>query len=61
VPGVWLTLKLQVEAGRLTAWVDGVEVLSVSPTLVEPTPGRVGLFVDIGTEAYFSKLRIARP
>jgi hypothetical protein len=29
--------------------------------LVEPTPGRVGLFVDIGTEAYFSKLRIARP
>lgn len=58
VPGVWLTLKLQVETDRLTAWVDGVEVLCVAPTLVAPAPGQLGLFVDIGTEAFFRRLRI---
>jgi hypothetical protein len=51
VPGVWLTLKLQVGNDRLAAWVDGVEVLSVSPTLVASAPGQLGLFVDIGTDA----------
>jgi Domain of Unknown Function (DUF1080) len=58
VPGTWMTLKLHIDGSRLTAWVDGVEVLSISPTLIAPTIGQLGLFVDIGTEAYFSNLRI---
>jgi hypothetical protein len=53
-----LSLKVLVDGDRLTAWVDGVEVLSVAPSLVEPSRGRIGLFVDIGTEAYFANLRI---
>lgn len=58
VPGVWLTLKLQIDSDCLTAWIDGVEVLSVAPTLVPASRGQLGLFVDIGTEAYFRGLRI---
>lgn len=58
VPGAWLTLKVHVDGDRLTAWIDGVEVLSVAPSLVPASRGHIGLFVDIGTEAYFSNLRI---
>ena len=58
VPGAWMTLKLHIDGTRLTAWVDGVEVLSIVPTLVAPTMGQLGLFVDIGTEAYFRDLRV---
>ena len=50
--------ELHIDGSRLTAWVDGGEVLSVSPTLIAPTIGQLGLFVDIGTEAYFSNFRI---
>ena len=58
VPGAWMTLKLRIDGTHLTAWIDGVEVLSVAPTLVAPAVGQLGLFVDIGTEAYFANLRI---
>ena len=60
VPGSWLTLKVHVDGDRLTAWIDGVEVLSVAPALIPAAQGHIGLFVDIGTEAYFSNLRIAQ-
>jgi len=60
VPGSWLTLKVHVDRDRLTAWIDGVEVLLVAPSLVPAPRGHIGLFVDIGTEAYFSNLRIAQ-
>ena len=60
VPGSWLTLKVHVDGDRLTAWIDGVEVLSVAPALTPASQGHIGLFVDIGTEAYFSNLRITQ-
>jgi hypothetical protein len=54
------SLKVHVDGDCLTAWIDGVEVMSVAPTLVPASQGHIGLFVDIGTEAYFSNLRITQ-
>jgi hypothetical protein len=54
-PDEWLRLRVEFSGRRVTATIDGVEVLSVE-SLVEPAAGRVGLFVDIGTEAYFANL-----
>ena len=52
--------KVHVDGDCLTAWIDGVEVMSVAPTLVPASQGHIGLFVDIGTEAYFSNVRMAQ-
>jgi hypothetical protein len=37
--------------------VNNVEILTVKETKAPPVIGDIGLFVDIGTEAYFSNLR----
>jgi len=55
----WTTLRLEVDADRLDAYVDGVLTLAVDPTLLPPGRGRLGLFVDIGTVAYFSDLQVS--
>jgi hypothetical protein len=55
----WTTLRLEVDADRLDAYVDGVLTLAVNPTLLPPRRGRLGLFVDIGTVAYFSNLQVS--
>lgn len=55
-PDEWNRLKLDVNDTRVVASVNGVEVLHITEPKAEPTTGRIGLFVDIGTEAYFSNL-----
>ncbi|GAA1973863.1 hypothetical protein [Microbacterium pumilum] len=55
----WIRLGITVHARSLSADVDGTTVLEVPHTLVEPTAGAVGLFVDIGTDAHFSNLTIS--
>jgi hypothetical protein len=37
---------------------DGQPIFNVTETKAPIRPGRVGLFVDIGTEAWFADLRI---
>jgi hypothetical protein len=55
----WTTLRLEVDADRLDAYVDGVLTLAVDPSLVVPRRGHIGLFVDIGTVAWFSNLQVS--
>jgi hypothetical protein len=57
-PDEWFTLTLDLEDTAATASVDGVEALAVIRPKAPPRRGGVGLFVDIGTEAYFSNLRV---
>ena len=54
----WIQLEITVRATNVSAAVDGTPVLEVPRTLAEPTTGGVGLFVDIGTDAHFSRLTV---
>jgi hypothetical protein len=57
----WTNLRVEVDADRVDAYVDGVLTLAVDPTLLPPRRGRIGLFVDIGTVAWFSNLQLGPP
>lgn len=56
-PGEWITLELTVTDDAVTATVNGGQALTVAPK-ASPSTGAVGLFVDVGTEAFFSNLTI---
>jgi hypothetical protein len=58
-PEEWITLKLTVTAATVTATVNGVPALTIEQPKAQPRAGAIGLFVDIGTEAFFSNLTIA--
>ncbi len=55
----WITLKLEVSDDGVTSYVNGEKVLAVDGSLCKSQSGRVGLRVDIGTEAYFSNLSVS--
>ncbi|MEY4424418.1 MAG: hypothetical protein RJB56_45 [Actinomycetota bacterium] len=55
----WVTLRLEVSEAGVVAFVNGVKALEVHGSLCKTQQGRVGLRVDIGSEAYFSNLRIS--
>jgi hypothetical protein len=55
-PSRWISLRVDVEEDRVRVTVDGREVLEVTAPLAPARSGRVGLFVDIGTEAFFADL-----
>jgi len=57
-PDEWITLKVDIDDTRLTATVNGTETLVLSETKAAPVAGAVGLFVDIGSESFFSNLTI---
>lgn len=54
----WVTLRLDVSEAGVIAYVNGDKSLEVIGSLCKTTSGRVGLRVDIGSEAYFSNIRI---
>jgi hypothetical protein len=56
--GKWFRLQLEVSATTLRATIDGNAVLSVPQTKAVPQSGALGLWVDIGTEAYFANLEV---
>lgn len=56
-PGRWIHLKLVIK-DTITISIDNATVLTVDTPKVAPTQGSVGLFVDIGTTAYFANLSI---
>jgi hypothetical protein len=58
LPGTWINLRVEVQKQKLDVYVDGKLVLAVAEAKADPVFGKVGLFVDIGTEAYFSNLDI---
>jgi hypothetical protein len=55
----WVTLRLEVSENGVTAYVNGEQVLTVNESLCETSTGKLGLRVDIGSEAYFSNLRVS--
>lgn len=57
-PSEWINLRLHIDENNLTVFVDDVECISLNQTKAEGTYGKIGLFVDIGTEAYFCNLKI---
>jgi hypothetical protein len=38
--------------------VNGTEALTLTETKAAPSAGNIGLFVDIGSESFFSHLRV---
>jgi hypothetical protein len=57
-PDEWIHLRIEVQGERLRASVDGLQVLDLPKTKGREARGGIGLFVDIGTEAFFSNLSI---
>ena len=57
-PDEWITLALAVAKDAVTATVNGNHALTIDEPKPGPTVGAIGLFVDIGTEAFFSNLTI---
>jgi hypothetical protein len=57
-PDEWIHLKLDIENIQLTATVNGTEVLKLPETKAAPVAGDIGLFVDIGSESFFSNLAV---
>ena len=57
-PDEWIQLRIEVQDGRLRASVDGIQILGLAETKGREALGGTGLFVDIGTEAFFSNLSI---
>lgn len=58
LPEVWHHVRVDITASTVVLTVDGQHVLHVDETLAEPVRGDLGLWVDIGTEAYFADLVI---
>lgn len=56
-PGEWINLEVTVTDHAVSTSVNGRRALTVVPK-AEPSEGTVGLFVDIGTEAFFSNVTI---
>ncbi|MGK9147747.1 DUF1080 domain-containing protein [Plantibacter flavus] len=57
-PDEWIRLRIEVRGRHITARVNDDEVVEFGTGLAEPRPGRIGFWVDIGTDAVFSKLRV---
>lgn len=59
-PDEWVRLRLDIDGSRCEVSVDGNIVLRVE-SLAPARAGDVGLFVDIGTEAFFADLGVRPP
>jgi hypothetical protein len=59
--GAWTPIRIEVRGGLARLWVNG----AAQPTLVvtdmknAPAHGAVSLWIDAGTEAHFSRLRVS--
>jgi hypothetical protein len=57
-PDEWIKLKIDVAKTAVDVMVNGATALRVTENKAAPAAGAVGLFVDIGSESYFSNLTI---
>ena len=59
-PGAWTPIRIEVRQGEAQLFVNG----SAQPVLIvhdmknPPASGRIALWIDAGTEAHFSRLRV---
>lgn len=51
-------MRIDINDRAILLAVDGVLVLHIEESLAAPVRGDLGLWVDIGTEAYFANLVI---
>lgn len=58
LPDQWIRLRVEVGERDVTVFVDDHRVLSVTEPLGVAHAGDVGLFVDIGSEAFFTDLHV---
>lgn len=58
LPDPWHRITVHIDGTRLATLVDGVETLVIPVTKAASLRGDLGLFVDVGTEAFFANLRI---
>ncbi|MCO4239523.1 family 16 glycoside hydrolase [Pseudarthrobacter raffinosi] len=58
-PDEWIRLRIEVQDRSLRVMIDGTKILDLTETKAQPASGSVGLFVDIGTVAFFSNLSVA--
>lgn len=58
--GAWTTLRIEVQQGRARLFVNGSKqpVLIVNDMKDPPAAGRIALWINAGTEAHFSRLRV---
>jgi hypothetical protein len=54
----WITLKLDIEEGRIKVSINGKEELALTDTRAAPVAGGIGLWVGRGTAGHFANLRI---
>lgn len=57
----WITLRIEVAERRVKLYIDNREQPSIiinAPEQVVPKSGGIGLWVDIGTEGFFTDLKI---
>ena len=54
----WITLRLHVDGTRVRVSVNGKEELTLADAKGTPVAGGIGLWVGMGTEGYFSNLRV---
>jgi hypothetical protein len=59
-PDEWIKLKIDIDDAHLNATVNDTERLFLTETKATPVAGDIGLFVDIGSESFFSNLKITR-
>jgi hypothetical protein len=57
-PETWTRVSAYIDGTRLVAMVDGEVALVIPVNRAAALRGDLGLFVDVGTEAYFSNLRV---
>ena len=57
-PDEWINLRIDIDDTRLSVAVNRTEALTVPETMAVPAAGNIGLFVDIGSESFFSNLRV---
>ena len=62
VPGDWTKIRIEVNGLKMRLYVNGASqpTLVVNDLKLGDTQGGVALWIGMGTEAYFSNLRVAR-
>ena len=54
----WITLRLDIDGTRVRVSVNGKDELALADAKGAPVAGGIGLWVGMGTEGYFSNLRV---
>lgn len=57
-PDQWINLKLEISRSQVLVHINDKLNLVINDLKAVPAKGRIGLFVDIGTDGYFANLQV---